>query len=266
MMDTITPQTGSPKAAPVSLDLVDQVAFDLAEYLGRFPNKSFAVRVLAKECGLSEKTIKRLLKSENKPTYQTIFKLYSIFFEENEYEALLSKCPDVVREYIKDYTPIEATSSTEQNNQLLDLLRKEPLFAELMVLAGTGPLHVSAIGYRYGQYGLEVLERLEKAEVLIKVTKDTYSVSSKLPNFDGHALKFLGEYFVHRFSKPSELMSENTISFYAEGLSEEGLKEWLAVDTEAFYKKLEIAKKPQFKGSTPVFTFTATDTIQRESK
>lgn len=265
-METLTTQIGNPKDTPGPLSLVDQVALDLAEYLGKFPNKSFAVRVLAKECGLSEKTIKRLLKSENKPTYQTIFKLYSIFFEESEYEALLGKCPIVVREYIKDYTPSEAESSTEKNNQLLELLRKEPLFAELMVLAGTGPLHMSAIGFRYGQYGLEVLERLEKAHVLIKVTKDAYSVSSKLPNFDGQALKFLGEYFIHRFSKPSDLMSENTISFYAEGLNREGLKEWLAVDSEAFYKKLEIANNPQYKGATPVFTFTATDTIQRESK
>ena len=260
-----TPHNGTAKRAP-ALSLEDQVALDLADYLERFPNKSFAVRVLAKESGLSEKTVKRLLKSENKPTYQTIFKLYSIFFDEPDYQALLEKCPVVVSDYIKDYSPVEAQSSTTLNHELLELLKKEPLFAELLVLAGTGPLHTSAIGYRYGQYGLEVLERLEKAEVLIKVSKESYTVSSKLPNFDGHALKFLGEYFVHRFSRPNDLMSENTISFYAEGLNEEGLKAWLSVDTQAFYKKIEIAKNSKYKGAMPVFTFTATDKIVRESK
>ncbi len=61
-------------------------------------------------------------------------------------------------------------------------------------------------------------------------------------------------------------MSQHTISFYAEGLTEEGKKAWLAVDTEAFYKKLNIANDPKFKGKIPVFTFTATDTILMESK
>ena len=45
------------------------------------PNKSFAIQVLAKESGLSDKTIKRLLAKNNKPTYQTIFKIYSVIFE-----------------------------------------------------------------------------------------------------------------------------------------------------------------------------------------
>ena len=87
--------------------LVDQVAFDLASYLGQYPNKSFAIRILSKETGLNEKTLKRLLNRENKPTYQTLFKLYSIFLEEECFQKLLAKSPEVVRSYLAQYTPEE---------------------------------------------------------------------------------------------------------------------------------------------------------------
>jgi len=244
--------------------LVDQVAFDLASYLGQYPNKSFAIRILSKETGLNEKTLKRLLNRENKPTYQTLFKLYSIFLEEECFQKLLAKSPEVVRSYLAQYTPEEKKSSTQDEQDLLDLFKKEPLAAEIFVLAGTAPLIKSAIGFRYGQYGLEVIELLLSKNILIQSDKDVYNLSAKVPNLDGEALKFLGEYFVQRFAKVRDVMSENMISFFAEGLNQAGKEAWLEIDTKAFYKKVEIANDPKFKGPLPYFTFTVTDSIIRE--
>lgn len=252
--------------APKSMPLGDQVAFDMAQYLDRFPNKSFAIRVLARECELNEKTIKRILNRENKPTYQTLTKLYSVFFEIQDFDVLLEKCPEVVRSYIEDYSPTAVVAHQKSNDDLIALLKKEPLLAEIYILAGTNPIDVRAIGFRYGQYGVELVEKLANENILVAVAKDKYILSPTAPNLDGDALKFLGEYFVHRFSKPKAVMSENTIAFYAEGLNEEGMKEWLKIDDEAFYKKLEIAKQNKFRGTIPVFTFCATDTILKESK
>jgi acyl-CoA-binding protein len=256
----------APRGRKKSLSVSERVSLDLASYLENFPNKCFAIRVLAKESGLNEKTIKRLLAKNNKPTYQTIFRLYSVFLNTTDYDNLIEKSPKVIKETLKKYSPCESLTQESKNQNFLEYIKKEPLMAELYILAGTGPLVKNAIGFRYGQYGLEVLEKLVEAELIVKVDKDTYIISKSAPNLDGDCLKHLGEYFVHRFSKPrnAQLEGENTIAFYAEGLNDAGLKEWLKVDSEAFYKKQQIADQTQYKGNIPVFSFSATDTIQLE--
>lgn len=241
-----------------------QVALDLMSYLSKFSNQNFGIRVLSKETGLNEKTIKRLLKEKNKPTYQTLYLLYSEFLNEYEMEILLKRVPSIIAERINHYSPDKKEVKNSRLEELLDTLKKEPVLAELFVLAGMGPLLKSVIGFKYGQYGLKLLDKLCQMELILKVDSDTYVLSKTTPTLDGEAIKFLGEYFSHRFSKPenAHLEGENCLSFYAESLNEEGLQEWLAIDSQAFYKKLEIANNPKFKGNIPSFTYTCTDTIE----
>lgn len=148
------------------------------------------------------------------------------------------------------------------------MLKREPLIAELYVLAGTGPLNKNAIAFRYGQYGIEILEKLIKENIIQEVEKEIYALTKCGPTLDGDCIKYLGEYFIRRFSKAdnTQLHNENMLNFYAEGLNEAGKYAWLKVDTEAFYKKVEIANDTKFKGNIPMFTFTATDTITPEKK
>lgn len=248
------------------LSLEDQVAQDLSNYLECFPNKTFAIRILAKESGLNPKTIRRLLAKENRPTYQTLYRLYSIFLDIDNYGELLKACPCVVAKKIADYNPVDTSETETQNLELLNLFKNIPLFAELFVLAGTSPLNKNAVAFRYGEYGVEVLEKLKEEDLIIEVEKDVFTLSKNTPPMDGECLKYLGEYFIKRFSKPSntQIHNENTINFYAESLNEEGKYAWLKVDTDAFYKKIEIANNPKYKGNIPVFTFNATDTIKPE--
>ncbi len=266
MEPRLSSETSTPIRArkPSEPSLQTQLASDLAAYLKKFPNKNFAIRILAKESGLNEKTIRRLLSEENRPTYQTTFKLYSIFLEEEAYDKLLALCPAVVRTYLQDFSPSQSVANHTREAKLLELFQSEPVSAELFVMAGTGSLKQSEVEKQFGQYGLAILKRLLEAGLLLEVSKGTYSLSPKVPNLDGQVLKVLGEYFVRNFSKPREVMSENTISFYAESLNEDGLKAWLSLDRETFYKKLEIAKDPKYRGTNRVFSFVATDQIQRE--
>ncbi len=171
--------------------LSHQVAIDLANYLDLFSNKSFAIRSLAKETGLNEKTIKRLLAKENKPTYQTLFKLYAIFLNESTYSKLIKVCPKIVSAYLEKFTPSKSVANSKENADFLELMKREPLLAEIYVLAGTGPLLKSAIAWRYGQYGVELLLKLEQKFLIKAIAKDTYVASENGPNLDGAALKFL---------------------------------------------------------------------------
>ncbi|MCO4794007.1 MAG: hypothetical protein KC493_09855 [Bacteriovoracaceae bacterium] len=246
----------------------EQVAIDLAVYLENFSNRSFAIKYLAKESGLNEKTIQRLLKQNNRPTYQTLFKLYSIFYDESEFKKLLNIIPTGISNYLQSYTPCDVVSKVSDNHDFLDTIKKDPLMAELFVLSGTGPLHRQAMAYRYGEYGLELISKLESLSYLKKIDKDIWTISDKAPNLDADSLKFLGEYFVSKFSKPKngELSLEHIISFYAEGLNEKGKEKWMQIDSQSFYKKMKIAKDSRYQGDIPVFTFTSTDTILTENQ
>ncbi|MFT6603450.1 MAG: transcriptional regulator with XRE-family HTH domain, partial [Bacteriovoracaceae bacterium] len=99
------------------LPLGDQVSLDLANYLDSFPNKSFAIRILAKETGINARTIKRLLQKENQPSIPTMFKLYSVFTGEETGEKLLLACPDSVRTEFENYGPskLECTKFKKVN-------------------------------------------------------------------------------------------------------------------------------------------------------
>jgi hypothetical protein len=250
------------------LCLSEQVAFDILHFFNQFPNKNFAKKYLSRETGLNIKTIKRILAKTNKPTYQTLFRLYSVMFAENDYHKLLEICPKIVCDQIVKFSPSKTVTNCEQVDEFLSLVRKDSLMSELYVLAGTGPISRSVVGFRYGQYGIELLDKLLEKKYIYEVRNETYTLSPTAPNLDTESLKHLGEYFVSKFSKPkdAEVSSQNTISFYAEGLNEKGRKAWLAIDTELFYRKLEVANNPEFKGDHKMFTFTATDSINLENK
>ncbi len=245
------------------LPLGDQVSLDLANYLDGFPNKSFAIRVLAKETGINARTIKRLLQRENQASIPTMFKLYSAFTGEETGEKLLSACPLNVRTEFETYGPSKLESTKFKKVNFLELIEEDPLIGELYVLAGTGPLYKDAICFRYGQYGVELIEKLVALNLLKMTDKDRYEIGSYCPTFDGEIIKTLGLRFTQKFCKPgiAGVRGKNVMNFYAEGLNDEGLSEWLAIEEEAYYKKLKIANDPKYKGSKPIFTFSTIDSV-----
>lgn len=249
-----------------TLNLNEQLQLDLANYLDRFQDKSFALRKLAKNSGLNPKTIKRLLSAKNKPTYQTLFRLYRILLDENCYQTLLAKCPRVVASEIENYNPVAKEETTFDDSYFLEFIQKEPLLIEILILAGTGPLHKSKVAFQYGQYGLEVLLKLIEEGYLQEVDKEIYGHSKKVPNFDAETLKYMGNYFIHRFfkSENAQTKDQNIMNFYAEGLNAEGMQKWLEIETKSFYQKVEIANNPEYRGEIPVFTFGAIDSMKRQ--
>jgi transcriptional regulator with XRE-family HTH domain len=261
-------QNTTQKVPKRCFSLGEQVSLDLAKYLDSFPNKSFAVRVLAKETGVNARTIKRLLQKENQPSIPTLFKLYSAFTGEEIGEKLLLVCPDVIRKEFEKYGPCKLENTKYKKVNFLELIEQDPLMGELFVLAGTGPLYKDAVCFRYGQYGVELLEKLEQLNLLKKTDKDRYEMGSNCPTFDGEIIKNLGLRFTQKFCRPSDagVRGQNVMNFYAEGLNDEGLNEWLAIEEEAYYKKIKVANDPKFRGSKPVFSFSVIDCVNGEQQ
>lgn len=259
---------GRTTSNPRSYSLPEQVALDLANYLDNFPNKNFGIRILAGETGINERTIKRLLTKQNHPSYQTLIKFYTVFTEKLDVEQLLNACPEVVRNEIQDKCPDKQAGQKHCKVNFLEMIQNDPLLGELYVLAGTGPLYKDSVVFRYGQYGLELVERLHKAGLLTMTDKNTYTLSKANISIDGSVIKELGTRFIKRYCKPNEakIRGNNIMNFYAEGLNDEGMQAWMKIDEESFYKKLQIANNPEYRGSQPVFTFTATDTVELEKR
>lgn len=245
-------------------DFDHHLAVDLKTYLTGFKNAAYGLRFLAKESGLNQKTLKRLLNKENKPTYQTLIKLYSVILETQDYQLLLKKVPEPVREYLKEYAPEKSVIAPKKSSRLLELLQTDGIYIELFVAAGIAPLRIRDLSLNYGKIGMDAAANFEAENIFIRTNDSSYSLSPSVTNLDGEILKILGVYFLKKYSQPREVMGENSVAFYAEGLNQEGLKEWLKIDSRAFYEKLQIANNPKFKGSTPVFTVVATDTLNKK--
>lgn len=243
--------------------VLQQFLEEVHQYLGQFSEDAYGIRKLSSEAGVNSKTLRRILRKENFPTFQTVFKVLSVIYATASEVDIFKRAPSEIQKYLRNKNPNCLKDCTPIDIDLCELMYQNPIIAELIVLAGANDLHLSAVSFKYGEYGVNCVERLLKLKVFSPISKDIFSLSPHLPNFDAKTLKFLGLRLTERFSKPqlSDVTDKNIIAFYSEGLSEEGLKKWIEIDTEAFHQKMAIARNPKFKGAIASFTFNTTDTL-----
>ncbi len=245
------------------LSIVDQVALDLATYLENYPNISFALKILSKDSGLSEKTLRRLINKENNPSYQTIFKLYMAFLDTEDESEVLKNCPKVIREKLDRVNPEKIRKAVPKAYNFHELINSHPVISEIYVLAGIEDVSVSNIVYRFGQYGADCLAKLEKLQIVSKVGRGKYRLAEKQPQLNGAILKEIGLRFIDRYLKDeeSDLEGSNFIGFFAEGLNIEGKRRWLEIDQASFLEKVNVANDEKYKGNELMFSFQGTDNI-----
>lgn len=245
-------------------NVAEQVATDIGLFLEKYKRRSFALRLLSKKTDINEKTLRRLLSHENKPSYPTLLRLYFFLTESTNEQELLQRVPEVVRRELEEKkTSAVQMKLPEKQFDFLSSIEKQPILGELYVLAAMRDIHRHEVILKYGEYGLELLELMVKADLIRAVDKNTFTVSPNGPVFDSKVIKAIGLRFVSRFNKPENaaIRGQNIQGFYATGLTEEAFKKWIAIDEEAYYKKLEIAKQSENKGDVPAFTFQVTDTM-----
>lgn len=246
--------------------VLEQVCLDTALYLDKFANKSLGVKTLAKKTSLNKRTIQRILTKKNKPTFQTLYSLYMEFLNATSETFVYENCPKVIQQELKGKKPTPLRQKKSIDCNFFSLIKKHPLMAEIYVMTGLAPIDKNTIAFRYGQYGVELLEQMSELGIVDEVNKSTYVLSASAPELTSQIVKHFGLHFIERFSKPANagLKGENVMSFYCEKLNEDGLNAWLKVDREAFYKKVEISKQNIYKGHIDVFSFNATDTMAPE--
>lgn len=263
-MDPSPDASTSSLTAALELPLTAQIARDIIEFCSHYTNEKYALRLLAKKMEVSEKTVLRLRDQKTTPSHATLFRLYLALTAAERREDFFARLPTVIGDEIKKKEISENDFQTDfPDFDFLQAIKKQPVVGELFVLASLQGLHKNEVLLRYGQFGLDLLEKLVEVGLIKKITGNMYAASGRGPVFDGHVILNVGSHFLERFSKPekSKERGQNSLAFYANSLNEEGYKKWLSIDEEAFYKKVEVAKQKQYQGGVLSFTFGATDTL-----
>ncbi len=249
---------------PDKLSLEDEIQFTLNSLVTSYRDSKKGLRVLSKKMGIGEKTLIRLINQTGKPNYQTVFKIYRVFFNEYNDSRVLNLVPAPVREYLIKRNPQELSSNQNYNLDSDIILQNNSVVAEIYIIASTGPVHLDDIEYRFGQNGIELVSSMLEKKLLNEIHKDVFTIGKNQPLFDGHTIVSVGKTLITSQAKPEngESLGNNFISFYAEGLDELTYNQWLAIDRRAFQEKYELTRDQKNLGKRRAFTFMITETIQ----
>ena len=273
--EIVQTQKESSKAAQNQLSsedspLKDQVSNDLKEKLSEFKDPKKGLKIMSAYMGIHEKTLKRLMDCQNRPGYQTLFKIYRALYNVDSNNEVIAKAPEVISEFLKQSYPdtrnIQAGVSYKINIE--EELRKDPIFCEIYFLCVTGEVTKEYIGFQYGSYGLNILDKMLEQKVVVSIRNNVFSIGPRQASLGPESLQRIGIHLTKQFYKPeiSDQEGENYTYLLAYGLTKEAYNEWIKIDEEALKKKVELAKDPKNHGSNRAFTFTSTDTLTQRNR
>lgn len=246
--------------------VVSQVAADLKDLLAQFKDPKKGLKIISVKTSIHEKTLNRLLNEENRASYMTIFKLYRYILDENDDAKILDLAPEVIKNYLVQSNPQLLTEQITFSSGIDQELAKNPVFGEIYILCGTGPLSKKELLTRFGHYGLSILEKMLKQQVLKESGFEVYELGKNQANFGPESIINLGTHLALNHVKKinGDLLDQNFMGLYAEGLSDEAYKQWLKIDQEAFRKKVALSSNKNNLGSIRAFTFMTTDSLNIE--
>lgn len=245
--------------------ILDIVCNDLKNALQSYKDRKVGVRLLSKKMELSERTLQRILSAQNRPTAQTLLKIYKVLSPSQSYESFLNHLPEIIAKEISSHYPmaskapfIDSHFKDFQNELLYD-----KCFHEIYVLAACGVVSHEFIQYRFGAYGIETLEKMLELQALKRTKEGQYTIGENQPDLNAHTLKQIGLNLTEKYAEPHETETggHNLIAFFAEGLSNEAYDQWLQIDERAFKEKVSLVNQTGAKGTNKAFTFMVTDTL-----
>lgn len=243
--------------------LSQQVAADLSKILATSKNPKSLLKKISTKINVHEKTLERVLQQLNKPTYATVFKIYRYILNEVEDSKVIENTPDVVKEYLQNANPQQLERGVQYLSSIDDEIQKNPIFAELYILAGSGPLKENDVVTRFGQYGVQVLESMLQRMIIIERKPSEYVLGPMQTNISPDSILRLGIQLTQNYARSDKMheRTHNYVGFLAEGLSEEAYQRWIRIDEQAYQQKLEISRDPNSLGSKKAFTFNIIETL-----
>lgn len=251
-------------------EVQDQLIRDLEGKIKQYNNSKFAMRTISEKCGIHQKTLSRILNRENKPNHQTLVKVYRFLLNTHSEKELLEKTPKIIQEQLlKSLGQNKNKGRFDFFYDIEEEILKDRVYSIIYCLSGAGAVNKNFIGFKFGNYGLEVLDKMIKQNVLIPGQKpDEYLMGPTQASLGPDTIKKIGLDLIQFFLSPEKSLSldKNFLGFFIEGLSEEAYQSWIKIDEDAFKAKMKIASEPGSKGQVKAFTFNATDTMDQYEK
>lgn len=246
--------------------LLEVVANDLGTKLKEYSSDSEGLNQLSTVMDISKRTLQRVLKSETKPTFHTLYKIYRFLLNTENETELLQKMPNAVKAEVLRCNPNLSLYPLNEFNFLESIEEKiisDYCFRYIYVQTTSTTVHKESIIYKFGEHGLNVLNEMESTGVIKLISTTEYAHGSNRTRLSGKSLKLVNSDLLQSFFSENKCSTpgENYITFLSHALNEEGYNEWLKVDFEAYKKKMAIATNSMFQGKIPAWNITATDTF-----
>ncbi|WP_374035553.1 hypothetical protein ACES2I_07555 [Bdellovibrio bacteriovorus] len=251
-----------------STTIQDQVSQDIGRFLQRHKDPRKGLTQLSAKTRIHTKTLKRLILKEHNPTYQTLYKLYSCLTGSADLGQMLNSAPELIQEKLKRTDPqLKSSPLHKYNVNVEHELIKDPCFSELYVLADTKPFDTKFVRGRFGEYGMEILQKMLQMNVLRVLESGRYALGSNRSTFSAEAIKAVGLRITEKYSKPARTDENyaNYMNLFFESINESTYRRWLDIDVQAFQDKMRLLEDPSSRGSLPVFMFNVIDTLQELS-
>lgn len=248
------------------LSLTERVGQDLQLLLSKFKDQKKGLRILADKTGIHEKTFQRLLHGKHRPSYMTLFKLYRYIFAESDDLKILQLVDPVVRAYLIKANPQSLVSNVQYTKNVDQDLLANPVMGEIYLLCSTGPISREEIVKRFGSYGLSLLKKMCEQNVLVESGQGQVELGTRRASFEPETILALSNHLLAHCFKllDGDVLQENYLGMYVEGLSSEAYKKWIAIDQEAFRQKVELSKDKNNQGSIRAFTVAAVEKMNLE--
>lgn len=238
-----------------------QVCEDLQKALLQYKDEKIALRILSNKMKVHEKTLKRILTAQNRPGYQTLYKIYRVLLNAPNDTLLFEMAPPIVASALEKGNPKTISKDIIFSVDTEEEIQKDRAFLEIYFLAGTGAVTKEFISFRFGEHGMETAKKMLKLGVLDVQKDGTFILGKNQANLGAEAIKNCALHLVNRFARPeaTDQEGENFMAIYAEGLSKEAYNQWLKIDEEAYRKKIELTKDKNNHGHIRAITFVSTD-------
>lgn len=240
-----------------------QMGQDIQVLLSPYKNKDIGIRLLSEKTGISEKTLKRIIKQESDPHSVTIQRFYEYYFkinvDQNQYNAIQLQLQQ------------ELNKSVQQNKQRVDqdlekLLATNKVFRDIFLFTRAAPISRVWVLENYGLYGMEMVALMLKEDLVVEKEKGIYCEGPVSVTKGPATLKTIIEDLITHHVTPENLQEygKNMAFYMIEGVNEKTLNDVLTL-TDQYKKSLaKLIFSPSSKGDKRIFVTSVVDELKEK--
>lgn len=269
MSIVIDPQQKQSKVVGLSEhseDVLEIVSRDLNRFLEDGHDRQKRLSFLSRKTEIHQKTLKRLAQKENRPSGETVLKLYRFFLNVERDIDVLDGVTGELKKYLDKCFSREMLLSTASTEDDASFFKENPVAIEIYLIGAIQGITTGFIRKKFGEYGLKILGDLVKERFLSEKSPDEFTIGQRQFRFSPEMVIQSGKISVNAYAKPQlgYETGKHFAGFYGEKLNWKAYQKWIEIDQRAMREKMELAQKKESLGDIPAFCFNIVETYLNE--